>query len=232
MCMRFTRCHCCVVCLCVFFAMQMNDLQHGFAIDMAMHICLNLIVPQMWKTRKCTYGFSIKLTFANSKQQAATHLMNAIITSVVMCVHAKRSIVNKVIWCDTAAPHTPSQFLVLWQCVSLSMRLHLVRFRKTNECTCMSTMLTACMRFRWNWCRSLSLLQTHSLPLSCVCAPERISVDESGRSSFWHGHKRCMHINAKRLRAICLHRSGNLFVNSVCDCGQAWKLNFVCQIGE
>lgn len=48
--------------ICLFFVkrMQMNDLQHGFAIEMAMRmnrICLNLIVPQMWKLENALMVF-------------------------------------------------------------------------------------------------------------------------------------------------------------------------------
>lgn len=60
--LKFTHINC-VVSLSAFFfvkRMQMNDLQHGFAIEMAMRmnrICLNLIVPQMWKLENALMVF-------------------------------------------------------------------------------------------------------------------------------------------------------------------------------
>lgn len=101
--------------------MQMNDLQHGFAIEMAMRmnrICLNLIVPQMWKLENALMVFQSNwhLQTANNKRQ--THLMNAIITS--SCV----------------IPATLNKLNRITRQRLVSVALIHRRKKKTNECTC------------------------------------------------------------------------------------------------
>lgn len=112
-----------IVCVRLFFNMQMNDFgtrfrnRQGNAHESHM---LKFNCSTNVETRKCTYGFSIKLTFANSKQQTATHLMNAIITSSVCETNAMWIKLGNIdgVW-------ESQRFCVLS-----------FGFGKTNECTC------------------------------------------------------------------------------------------------
>lgn len=230
MCVCFTRCYCKFSFFFRYaderFATRFRN-RHGNAHESHM---LKFNCSTNVETRKCTYGFSIKLTSANSKQQAATHLMNAIITSV-MCM----SCVCVCVLCNEA----------LWIMWFSAIRLSLPTF---SLCAPPSRLLQKklmnALVFRRCWQRAYDFSETdvilslssHSLAFSlCVC-PMCPAENFGRQKAVVH------HFGTKRDEYQFRTPMGNLFTQIwqfVCKfrlhCGQrdvVTKIEIVCQIGE